>query len=328
MGCWNGTCALTKLPIMAGEPVYTFVLVQEYPLDPSLCYHTDFWVPLPLFFEGVYDDYGSVENCVGASIDLILKSLQKNLVEKEAGDNQYHDFAVTRAEMDNLEFFFSATKDNLLYVKNHVNFHGEIGEKSLIKPIMIRKEVLDAIINDYTYQTSSWDRDTNEVTYNTMNFKMLYDDAMEHMMAVRYKLLENKDDPTKNIMLRFSFDDAFYVKGLVSGKTDPVGDIFCSLYRGYKQENRSFMDISGYIFESLESETFDLINHLTFQLCVSIWLNNFMSAGRNMWCPPSGAGSQDQETDVQVFLANQTIISAEAIKSRYDEEDEEGDDEF
>lgn len=61
MGSWNETCALTRLPIMHGDPVVKFHTISI----PSICHesiHEMGSVPLMLglFSRGHYDDYGDI----------------------------------------------------------------------------------------------------------------------------------------------------------------------------------------------------------------------------------------------------------------------------
>lgn len=65
MGCWNGTCALTQLPIYCEEPVLAFI-VRKNPGRDDLCgggytYPEDNFVPMSPAIIGFYDDYGSVD---------------------------------------------------------------------------------------------------------------------------------------------------------------------------------------------------------------------------------------------------------------------------
>ena len=59
MGCWNQTCALTRLPIRAGEPVVAFHTVRgpRYNSESDSSRALTFGLP----FSGKYDDHGGVE---------------------------------------------------------------------------------------------------------------------------------------------------------------------------------------------------------------------------------------------------------------------------
>ncbi len=66
MGCWNATCALSRYPIHAGEPVVAFPVLLESHGRPHLgggfCEPTDLAQPLTPGIRGSYNDYGGVED--------------------------------------------------------------------------------------------------------------------------------------------------------------------------------------------------------------------------------------------------------------------------
>lgn len=66
MGCWNKTCAVTQLPIHAGDETVLFYIVSRRRgrAMPSSQYDTG-WSLLPIPFYGTYDDYGFQDNHPG-----------------------------------------------------------------------------------------------------------------------------------------------------------------------------------------------------------------------------------------------------------------------
>lgn len=87
MGCWNGTCGLTHLPIRAGEKVRAYILVParyDYPhlykerdqfpfAGAGITYSTDEFHPLSYGLKGEYNDYGGIEKVKkGANTKAIL----------------------------------------------------------------------------------------------------------------------------------------------------------------------------------------------------------------------------------------------------------------
>ena len=68
MGCWNGTCGITFLPICSGERVRGILLADDFykgrPLHSggSFCYPDDLWHPIELPLIGTYDDYGGIKD--------------------------------------------------------------------------------------------------------------------------------------------------------------------------------------------------------------------------------------------------------------------------
>lgn len=135
MGCWNGTCTLTGLPILHGDEVYVFPLVDN--IGDSPCYTTSHYKPISLPFEGVYDDYGGAEKCHGPFLDKTIEDLRNILVEQEQGENEFHDIEVKRDQFD-INYFFHATHKRRLFVKTYD------GEKS-VHHALVRKDAATMI---------------------------------------------------------------------------------------------------------------------------------------------------------------------------------------
>jgi len=110
MGCWNETCAITNLPIHAGDPIVYFLL--EYNLanhtcwnddvevfkknggyrtqtapnqhHSGHCYATDIWSPISPPIYGKYNDYGNIEEEEPSLIaSQALKYINDHLTDKE-----------------------------------------------------------------------------------------------------------------------------------------------------------------------------------------------------------------------------------------------------
>lgn len=92
MGCWNETCALSGLPILAGEEVYFIVLTKnpykEHEARTGV-YIGDFWFPRTMPILARYNDYGNIEDWTPEEqpfIDGILEGFRKDLIQSEASD--------------------------------------------------------------------------------------------------------------------------------------------------------------------------------------------------------------------------------------------------
>lgn len=67
MGSWHGTCGVTHLPIRSGDPVRALLIVQNPHVETvagNYCYTYGLYEPITFFFEGEYNDYGSIEDVV------------------------------------------------------------------------------------------------------------------------------------------------------------------------------------------------------------------------------------------------------------------------
>ena len=70
MGCWNGTCMISHLPIIVGEKIKLVFLHDGFDLDDGILnqsayvYSGGLLSPALLPLEGEYDDYGNIEDIV------------------------------------------------------------------------------------------------------------------------------------------------------------------------------------------------------------------------------------------------------------------------
>ena len=77
MGCWNGTCGLTGLPIFYDDPVIAMLIQREHAkMTPTPCYPWTLWSPATLLVRSTYNDYGGIE--LDDSIKQRLLATQKD----------------------------------------------------------------------------------------------------------------------------------------------------------------------------------------------------------------------------------------------------------
>lgn len=116
MGCWNETCALTNLPIMAGDEVVVIPLVKKEGCGKNYYWHSDA-SPLTLPIEGEYDEYGSIENIKISDITLkVLENMDLYILENE----KYVPFTFT------LEVFFDNLPQGNLFLKYYIDKYSEL----------------------------------------------------------------------------------------------------------------------------------------------------------------------------------------------------------
>lgn len=87
MGCWNGTCMISQLPILYHEKVKVIPIQKvshEVMPNHTICYSDTLYKPLPILLEGQYNDYGIIEFVEGdtqALIDLVVNKSDLTLEE-------------------------------------------------------------------------------------------------------------------------------------------------------------------------------------------------------------------------------------------------------
>ena len=83
MGCWNGTCGISKMPIRYGERVKLVLLeptkhYRSVSTGSGFCNASDMYTPICLAITGEYNDYGCIENIDEQPelFNLIIKGLR------------------------------------------------------------------------------------------------------------------------------------------------------------------------------------------------------------------------------------------------------------
>jgi hypothetical protein len=84
MGCWNGTCGLTNMPIYHGDRAVVIPIAQRSEYLGLACYCHDFCVISGFAIRGAYDDYGALEkidDTLGAqkTVELFAKALNREV---------------------------------------------------------------------------------------------------------------------------------------------------------------------------------------------------------------------------------------------------------
>lgn len=133
MGCWNATCAVSKLPIEYGDKIATTALVVEQLksdyLGGGFSYAFELANPMSLFFFGEYNDYGGIEPEM-SKLDQLLFADLTTALNKDGG------LPVTVSGEDP-EYFF-----NDLIERSEVSY----GDN----PVCIyhvRREIFDRLVN-------------------------------------------------------------------------------------------------------------------------------------------------------------------------------------
>ena len=101
MGCWNGTCFLSNMSIMHGDPIRLQLILSSNigkvndHFDPDefteetdpreingLCYVNDNYSPWGFAISGNYNDYGSIENIKDDASSRTLKLILKEYIKR------------------------------------------------------------------------------------------------------------------------------------------------------------------------------------------------------------------------------------------------------
>jgi hypothetical protein len=121
MGCFSYTCALSALPIEAGDKV-RYLLLSQSPYEQTICTMNGAWFARTFPIKAAYNEYGSVEDVEeGIGKDLWMEGLKIDLVSVGLGENTCHDIPTSK-DMS-FDDMLGAIVEHRLKVKRSTDLH-------------------------------------------------------------------------------------------------------------------------------------------------------------------------------------------------------------
>jgi hypothetical protein len=192
MGCWNGTCFLSHLPIHAGEEIKIIFLEktdeEAFTNNTGVCYSNTFFRPIYFPISGKYDDYGGIEDVkmdfiTTQGLDIFKKYIggeKSNLIyinNRERKEWSWEN--IWRSIERNIGTFYLEEEDD------EINFG-----KNIIG-IMIRQDVWDRVVEIQLESKHSWD---DERIIDILNRKWVDVDKLDEIDVIReWKKYDNFD---------------------------------------------------------------------------------------------------------------------------------------
>jgi len=314
MGCWDETCGVTQVPIVSGDPVALIFLTncnayhdKEYPDNHSgHCYSTDIWSPRALPVLAKYNDYGGIEEFAeNWNTEWIIKGFQRDLIEKPLGENEYHDHAVLRAEV-NIERLVDLVHDNRVEILNAYTQ----------KPVVIGFMMVHGWVWDMwtTSLIHPWQDDISldQVIAHGVEFynglvSLLDQSASDGQIPMNLYTFRGVVDHTNSFS---AFGD--------SGNIDNIG--VQTGIRGYREK---LLTMAKQGLAAYHPDVVTVITDIARYLC----FHSHMDVLRKTYAPQSGKGSQTQAFDQHIALAQGAVAWMRDKKDSCDECDEHDEDE-
>lgn len=287
MGCWYKTCGLSNLPILSGQDVYVFPILQKN--YRGRCYTNAMWDPCLLPFESKYDEYGGGEESSGASLDYIIDTISETLMEVEEGDNKYHDIKVTSVGFTVDDFFRSVQKGRLKTKFTQIG--------SDIDFVMVRKDVVEQLMKNYQMDSYVGNHSGNGGHRNNYLIYTCYD-ILERVPMITEIIRSKKDE------MGFSGLDVYLKKVLMKQfpehtELDEIAlSFFCRVEQGFLGSS-SIYDVV--MSNSITDKQISEIVHLSIIGC---FVDHVMDSVRKIWVPACHEGSQQNDTEPYVTLCN------------------------
>lgn len=315
MGCWNGTCGVSQIHIRAGEEVVVFPLASVPASD--LCYTTGFWSPFALPFYGQYDDYGNAEETHGIGLKYLLTELHRVRLGDEEAEA---DVDVVGSE----EAFWNGTHRRTLFIKG-----GSYHPKAQIDKMMVKKSILDHLMENFQMESYDWDNKTYESTY----YYYTYHDLVKGIPAIADALLDVDSlfpnfnvlpEPDRTAMKRMMMRHD-YLGGICRAlnKDDDLkqSDPLYNRAASWLSHQPSHLRYGGFAFniddvvsELVENADRDSLIAVLTDYMTMMFVDQLFMTTRKLWTPQGGAGSQsDEESGYRALAAAVTsVLDAEA----------------
>lgn len=302
MGSWNGTCAITQLHITSGEPVAVFMLTESKYSD-NFCYSSAYYNPCYLPFFGKYNDYGSVEECTGIGLGIILDEIRSRLTEFPQGPNEYHDPAASRALFDE-EALFDLDHEGRLYIDGRSQNAAESFEtKDLgtrVTHVIIHGTVFNHLLD--TWKQTEYVRDTSDAGYHytEYGFKDIVESIPAYIAEFRKQVKESSWGGARMDNYR---DTILAASWLSSGRS-----------RGSLFDNSS---VEQYSITHTDAELAEVLT----DFLKGVYVDAFMLATRKAWIKQVGEGSQNNDAEPYEVLIESMKLVIDREKHKYDCDD-------
>lgn len=280
MGCWNGTCALSQLPIKHGEKAVLFILVEtksKLSRGENFCYVNDLYTPamIPLF--GEYNDYGSLENIETENADVVFNCFL-NEITKGSCIVKEERIKSDKWVPDNIEELLNVIQKGRVFTKTN---RLSRDEESVVSYLLMHRDIYDAVLFDIG----------NRKPYNAAYTFREYWENQFAKLAEKLDELKDKQEETK-----FSFALSLEELPLL-GECKHFGlrynyfmNLFCD---NFNNSNPVF-----------QNGVIDLIiTHTALDL------------SRKMWMPQCGEGSQSEERKIHELIAKCVFKKVEEYKN-------------
>lgn len=305
MGCWNGTCGISHLPILNGEKVVLFPIKRtQYARTNSggYVYPHDQFAPISIGVHGDYNDYGGIEN-ITKNGDVVFESLMS------ATDYRGSLLQPIKKELDRHQSLGGKNEKP----QDAEELFNEFIERGIYEGIgfmMIRKEIYDTIIDNLDKQKQKYKRDAHS----------LIDSYQKRMKAVQKEidglqeeLVEAEGDAYQELLKRD-------IKKLEFQLTHPKHDFEFEMKchdNGLARHFFNYSEGKHFMQSSFMAAVMNKDKALLDDFIDLILIELSMYDLRKGWGLQAGAGSQNDDVDLHIELAIHTIDTAVRIKHRY-----------
>lgn len=287
MGCWNGTCNISNMPILEGDKVVLISLMKiSNGTTFNTCYPTDNFIPLGFPIIGYYNDYGGLYDIEISDVNKdYFKSLNFYFYNKGKNSDEKY---IKVPDYDNFEDFVN----NVLCTVEgcYIDVTGmDIISQDLIQDnmseinfMMVHYDLYCSLMNSMRNRKPFGKEDTFEVLLTNL-FKGILKDNLDKLNQA-YGL--SKIDSDESIIDTFK---DFVYKDITYRVFNPMDNFF---------ENRW-----NYFVDILLSQS-DKRNEIIDFAVNKYVFTTVLSRMRKGYLCDSGCGSQCEETKLHLIMAD------------------------
>lgn len=296
MGCWNGTCMLSNLPINSGEEVKLILLKAKYDFvekeniigHSGYVYSDDLLTPTYFPISGIYDDYGGIEKIVEDwNYKFIEDSLRKKFgkqikVDGEIKKNWNLKNVLEGIERGKLEHFSSEGSE---IKKLAIEAYNIYRKQKNMNPETLKQWKLNSEIDD----SPQWHK-------SKLSFVLVRKDIWDYIVKSR---IDNKEKDYYSDGKSLKFKE--YAK-LEFSKIFNIGRLYeLTHYSDFARKNlNSLLKIK-------KKENEGVLNLIFINFIEMFLVMEFLSVVRRGWMIQPGSGSQCDEWEMHKNMAEKII---------------------
>lgn len=334
MGCWNGTCMISNLPIISGEKVKLIFLKKghdEYIGNAAVCYPVGLLKPLNMALTAVYNDYGSVEkieedwnyNIISKYFkEYFKKGIRCDGTEKIKFELTDIIDAIERGELE------SHIRCGILHEYEYMHRLNKLKEDKA-HMLEVVAEVDNIMLN--------WKKETKEWFNVEMSFVMIrqdvWDKVVENFSTLKdyfYGInIPHSDEITYASYFEIRWNN--YIEKFKKAVSEKekfrfILDSENNIFSGNSESSPLYIfsaEYAKYLQDALNNN--EDISNIKKQWTESKMVESYVSRTRKTWMIQAGAGSQNADYDLMV-LHGQMIVDIANKKLKEDEEENYEDD--
>lgn len=298
MGCWDGTCGITQLPINRDEKVRLIMIARDMkPImhpDTGYSYSYGLYYPITVAIPGTYDEVGGA---LFDDTDPVVKTCLDAIHNFVLPDDDEHLVSILRREGDEAP-----------YVKDLMT-----NEKVTPGVFLIREGVYQALIDGFYSDDLPWDLHYPKPDYRAEACKLA-----RQIVGWAREAAQATEKFSDAYMRLFSVLRPF------RGEEDGLNKLAqaWSFLPALTRHGMGALETSLSAIATKDGVTEEDLLPILLAVADFVALRHMMSTLRRGFVPQAGAGSDSEDLVMHRYLAKTTLNEIEALERHCDDDDD------